>query len=216
MSSIKDTNNDLKALYAAGGAQVIGDWEISKPGLVQGYQYSTIDFKGAETNVRWTENRLDYKFQKFFEGLATTHDFFRFASQAQDMVSCWGLAHVTSSYLTKLQPVFQQGSEVGGLKNVNTVYNVEQAGAVMRIGTVLLGKQVLIDPILSALGQNDGPVLVAIEPLLENTATQVIDLPQHNLLDSQTKLSVFDLGLLCILGEPGCFESAVNRVGLHG
>lgn len=132
-SSIKDTNNDLKALYAAGGAEVIGDWEISKPGLVQGYQYSTIDFKGAETNVRWTENRLDYKFQKFFEGLATTHDFFRFASQAQDMVSCWGLAHVTSSYLTKLQPVFQQGSEVGGLKNVNTVYNVEQAGAVMRI-----------------------------------------------------------------------------------
>jgi hypothetical protein len=38
-------------------------------------------------------------------------------------------------------------------------------------------------------------VQVAVEPLLENTATQVIYLPQQNLLYGQTKLNVFNLGL---------------------
>jgi hypothetical protein len=52
-------------------------------------------------------------------------------------------------------------------------------------------------------------VQVGIEPLFENTATQVIYLPQKNLLYDQTKLNVFDLGLFCIPGESGGLEGAI-------
>jgi hypothetical protein len=52
-------------------------------------------------------------------------------------------------------------------------------------------------------------VLVVIQSLLEDTTTQVIYLPQQNLLDGQTKPNVFDPRLHCILGESGSFEGAV-------
>jgi hypothetical protein len=52
-------------------------------------------------------------------------------------------------------------------------------------------------------------VLVAIESLLENTATQVICLAQQNLLDRQAKLNVLDLGFLCILGKSRCLKGTV-------
>jgi hypothetical protein len=52
-------------------------------------------------------------------------------------------------------------------------------------------------------------VQVVIEPLLKNTATQVIYLTQQNLLDGRTKLNVLDLGLLRILGESGSLEGAI-------
>jgi len=59
-------------------------------------------------------------------------------------------------------------------------------------------------------------VLVAIEPLFENTSTQVFNLPRQNLLDGYTKLCVLDLGLLCILRESGGLEDAVRRIEWHG
>jgi hypothetical protein len=59
-------------------------------------------------------------------------------------------------------------------------------------------------------------VQIVIESLLENTTTQIIYLPQQNLLYSQTKLNVLDLGLLCIFGESGGLEGAIRRIGWHG
>jgi hypothetical protein len=56
-------------------------------------------------------------------------------------------------------------------------------------------------------------VQVVIEPFFENTPAQVIHLPQQNLLDGQTKVNVLDPGLLCILGESGGLEDAVQRIG---
>ncbi len=58
---------------------------------------------------------------------------------------------------------------------------------IFNVVTVFLGEQILIDPILSGLGQNNGSVEVVIEPLLVDTTTQVIYLAQLHLLDCETK-----------------------------
>lgn len=132
-SDIERTDRELREVYAVSGAEVFEEWEIAAPGLIEGYMYQNLDFKEAGSDVKYTEGRTEYKFQRYFETLATAHDFFRHAAQSQDMISVWGMSHMASAFLTKQTPVFSQGSEVGGIKNVNTVYNIEQAGAVMRI-----------------------------------------------------------------------------------
>jgi len=83
--------------------------------------------------------------------------------------------------------------------------------SVFNVVAVFLGKQVFLNPIFAAFGHKDGSVLVVIKPFFENTTSQVICLPQQNLLNSQAKLKVRDLGLVCISGELGCLEAAVGR-----
>jgi hypothetical protein len=82
--------------------------------------------------------------------------------------------------------------------------------SVFNVVAIFLGKQVFINPVFAAFGQKDGQVLVVIEPFFENTTAQVICLPQQNLLNSQAKIKVRDLCLVCIPGELGCLEAAVG------
>jgi hypothetical protein len=83
--------------------------------------------------------------------------------------------------------------------------------SVLNVVAVFLGKQVFINPIFAAFGQKDGSVLVVIKPLFENTTAQVICLTQQDLLNSQAKIKVRDLCLVCIPGELGCLEASIGR-----
>jgi hypothetical protein len=52
---------------------------------------------------------------------------------------------------------------------------------VLNIGSIPLSEQVLINPIVTCSRQNDGAVLILPDPLLKNTAVQVISLSQDDL-----------------------------------
>ena len=72
--------------------------------------------------------------------------------------------------------------------------------------TVLLGKQILIDTMLSGSRDDDSAILVLAEPLLEHATTEVISLPFHHLADGIAELHILDASLPRRLGKPGCPE----------
>src|ERR1035437_9129586 len=70
---------------------------------------------------------------------------------------------------------------------------------VFDIGSVFLGKKILIDPVTAASGKDDGPRSVLIQSLFEDSATQIVGVAQHYLPDCRTKLLVRNQRFSCDL-----------------
>jgi hypothetical protein len=61
---------------------------------------------------------------------------------------------------------------------------------VVDVRSILLGKQVLVNPESPGLCENDGAVLVLSQTLLIDATAQIVSLPAHNLRDGRAKLDV--------------------------
>ena len=94
-----------------------------------------------------------------------------------------------------------------GLPDVESCQRPEAHECVLfNVGPVLLGKQIPIDPVLPATGEDQGSLLILVEALFEHAAFDVVGLAEHDLPDSGTELIIRDACLLLGFGEPGCFE----------
>jgi hypothetical protein len=75
------------------------------------------------------------------------------------------------------------------------------------IGPVFLCEKIGIDPIPSAPGNDDRAVEIPPQPLLEDSAAQIVGLAQHHLPDGGAKLVIRDERLPRRPGKPGCLEN---------
>jgi hypothetical protein len=87
---------------------------------------------------------------------------------------------------------------------------------VIDIRSILLCKQIGIDPKSSASGNNDLAVKVFPKPLLEDSPAQVVGLAEHCFPDGVAELTVIDQSLPRCLGKPSCLEDPCRSFGLTG
>jgi hypothetical protein len=77
---------------------------------------------------------------------------------------------------------------------------------IVDISPVLLGEEIGINSISSALRENDAPVHVLVQTFLEDATAEIVSLAIHDLADRVTKLAVRNASLARRFGEPGCLE----------
>ena len=103
------------------------------------------------------------------------------------------------------------------LPGIQTSYSAKiRQFIVADIGPVLLCEEIGVDPIPASLGKDDGPGLVFAQALLEDSAAQIVSLPQHHLTDGRAKLGIRNARLSCSLVKPSSFENPFRsciRVG---
>ncbi len=69
---------------------------------------------------------------------------------------------------------------------------------IVDIATIFLGKKVLIDPVPTAFCQNNTPMLILVQTLLENSTTKILRLSKQNFSKGLTQIGV---GKACLAAE---------------
>jgi hypothetical protein len=78
---------------------------------------------------------------------------------------------------------------------------------ILDIVPVFLRKQILVNPVSAALRENDAPVRVPVQALLEDPAAEIIGLAPHDVTERFAQLVVSDASLPRRFGKPSGFKS---------
>jgi hypothetical protein len=82
------------------------------------------------------------------------------------------------------------------------------------VRAILLREQIGKNPILCTPGDDDRPISVLAQPLLKDSSTQIIGLPEHHLHDRRAKFQIPNQCFPRRLGKPRGLENPLPSFGL--